>query len=104
MTPDEPRRRFDFHADEIAYIRERSGADSYGQIARDLGRLFPQHNGGRRSRSAVYTFATTDAEALVVKTVRIPKPLADRAASCGIDLSATLERGLSSALKRSKAL
>lgn len=99
MTPDEPRRRFDFHADEVAYLRERVGQDSYGQIARDLGRLFPQHNGGRRSRSAVYTFATTDTEGLVVKTVRIPKPLADRAAAKGIDLSAAL----ATALKRAKA-
>lgn len=99
MTADEPRRRFDFHADEVAYLRDRVGQDSYGQIARDLGRLFPQHNGGRRSRSAVYTFATTDTEGLVVKTVRIPKPLADRAAAAGLDLSAML----ATALKRAKA-
>jgi hypothetical protein len=100
---DEPRRRYDFHADEVAYIRSRVGADSYGQIARDLGRLFAEHNGGRRSRSAVYTFATTDEEALVVKTVRIPKPLADRAAAAGIDLSTTLETALPGALRRAKA-
>ena len=98
------RRRYDFHADEIAYIREHVGQDSYGQIARDLGRLVPRHNGGRRSRSAVYIFATTDDEALVVRTVKIPKPLADKAAAAGIDFNATLERGLSAALKRSKAL
>jgi len=97
------RRRYDFHPDEIRYIREHAGQDSYGQIARDLGRLYPAHNGGRRSRSAVYLFATTDDQALVSKVVKVSKPLADRAAAKGIDFSAALEQGLSSALKKAKA-
>jgi hypothetical protein len=96
-------RRYDFHPDEIAFIRECVGQVSYGQIARDLGRLFPQHNGGRRSRSAVYTFATTDEQALVTKVIKLPKPIADRATAAGIDLSSTLERALMSSLKKAKA-
>ena len=99
MTEKERTRR-DFSDREIAYIRAHAGVESWSQIARDLGRLYPGDNGGSRSRGAVYKFATTDEEPLVSKVVKIPKPLHDRAIEAGIDLNHLIASALTSVLKR----
>lgn len=104
IPPDRARPRREFSDREVDYIRERTGIDSWGQIARDLGRLFPDDNGGTRSRGAVYKFATTDPAPLVSRTIRIPKQLSDDAARAGIDIAALVEKAITSALKRSKVL
>lgn len=100
LTP--PKSRREFSGQEVAYIRARAGLDSWGQIARDLGKLFPNDNGGKRSRSAVYKIATSDPTPLISKTIRIPKQLSDQAAIAGIDISDLVQKAITSALKRQK--
>ena len=103
MRADGPRGRRDFSPREEAYIRAHAREISWAQIARDLGRLYPEDNGGSRSRGAVQAFGTTDPEALVAKVVKIPKPLYDQAAARGLDLNQVLERALSAMMKKPKS-
>ncbi|WP_292366064.1 hypothetical protein [Methanoculleus sp. UBA208] len=77
-----PRNRT-FTPREQAYILSHAGKKSWGEIARDLGRLYPQDNGGRRSRKGVQGFALQKrARVSVVRQVRVPAALVD-----GLDLS-----------------
>jgi len=102
MRNDGPRGRRDFSPREEAYIRTHAREISWAQIARDLGRLYPEDNGGHRSRGAVQAFGTTDPEALVAKVLKVRKPLYDQATARGLDLNEVLERALSTILKKPK--
>lgn len=63
-----------FSEREKQFIREHVGMPewSYSRISQELGRLFPDDNGGYRSRGVVYQFATSDPDQPVRIQVSIP--------------------------------
>ena len=89
-----PRGDFSDREKEFIIIHAGKPGWSWGSIARALGKLFPEDNGGKRTREGVRIFATRDPDRPVNIFVPIQASLVEAARKKGIDPGTVLAKAL----------